>query len=233
MATPKTVPVPPMHIAQFLENIAEVGQLLEIHKKIGGTGPGRRRDIEVLNKSAIVLVVACWEAFVEDLASLALDFMITHAKDHTAFSKNVLDRVASKNSGPNAWSLAGEGWKKALRDNYTEILARTSGVLNTPRAPQVDDLFSKAVGLASLSSCWHWKGRTKANAIASLDALITLRGSIAHRVKHTSGVYKRDVIAALHLVSFLAAKSNNSVRSHVHSSIGAYPWARVTYKGVG
>ena len=105
----------PAHVRQFLDNIAEVRQLQQIHTKLGGPGPGRKRDVEVLNKSAIVLVVACWEAFVEDLATIALDYMIANAKDHNAFPKVVLDRVASKNSGPNAWLLAGEGWKKVLR----------------------------------------------------------------------------------------------------------------------
>jgi hypothetical protein len=237
MATKKTAkkaasPYPP-HIAQFLENVAEVGQLLAIHKSIGGTGPGRRHDIEVLNKSAVVLVVACWEAYVEDLASVALDYLITNAKDHTVFPTNVLERVSSKHSGPKAWSLAGDGWKKAMRDNYTELLAKTSGVLNTPRTAPVDELFLKSIGIASMSSHWHWKGRTQPKAVAALDALVTLRCSIAHRVQHTKSVRKSNVIAAKELVSFLAAISSNAVRNHLHSAVGTYPWRRVTHKKVG
>lgn len=223
----------PPHISQFLDNIAEVEQLLSIHTKLGGPGPGRKRDVEVLNKSAIVLVVACWEAFVEDLASLALDYMITNAKDHKAFPKSVLDRVGSKNNGPNAWALAGDGWKKVLRDNYTEILAKTAGVLNTPRANQVDDLFSKSIGLNNVSACWYWKGRAKGKAAVALDDLVTLRGSIAHRVKHSKSVHKKTVVSAISLVNYLAAKSSNSVRTHVHASVGKYPWGRVTYGGIG
>lgn len=223
----------PEHVQQFLDNIAEVEQLLSIHTMLGGPGPGRKRDVEVLNKSAIVLVVACWEVFVEDLASLALDYMITNAKDYKAFPKPVLDRVGSKNNGPNAWALAGDGWRNALRDNYTEILAKTAGVLNTPRATQVDDLFSKSIGLSNVSACWYWKGRAKGKAIVSLDELVTLRGGIAHRVKHSKSVRKRTVVAATHLVSYLAAKTSNAVRVHVHKSVGKYPWDRVTYGGIG
>lgn len=223
----------PPHVTQFLENIADVDRLLTIHMELGGAGPGRKRNVEVLNKSAIVLLVACWEAFVEDLASLALDFMIDNAKDHTVFPKSVLDRVASKNSGPNSWALAGDGWKKALRDNYTEILAKTAGVLNTPRAHQVDDLFCKSTGLQSVSACWYWKGRPKGKAVIALDELVLLRGSIAHRVTHSESVYKKDVVAASHLVNHLAAKTSNAVRAHVHASVGKYPWEHVTYKGIG
>jgi len=220
------------HVVQLLENLQEVDLLLDIHRSVAGTKPGRKRDVEVLNKSAVVLVVACWEAYVEDLASNALSFMIDEAKSHTVFPKAVLERVGSKYSGPNAWELAGEGWKKALRDNFSEVLAKTTGTLNTPRAPQVDDLFMKTLGLPAVSRVWTWPGRTQSAAVKALDELITLRGSIAHRVQHSKSVHKSTVVAAVELISRLAAKSTNHVRGHVHAAVGKYPWNSVAYKGV-
>ena len=213
MAAPKPFPE---HVAQFLANLNEVQMLLAMHEALGGDGPGRRRNIEVLNKSAIVLTVACWEAFVEDLAEAALKYMIENAANHAVFPKQILDRVGSKYSGPNAWVLAGDGWKQALLDNLTEVLAKTTGILNTPRAPQVDDLFAKVLGLQSISSHWKWIGRSQKNAVSALDELVTLRGSIAHRVQHSEGVRKRQAKSAMQLVSGLAAKSSNAVRLHVH-----------------
>lgn len=230
MATAKTSAP---HISQLLENLAEVDLLLNIHTKLAGSGPGRKRNVEVLNKSAVVLVVACWEAYVEDLASTALKFMIDEAKSYSIFPKSVLDRVGSKYSGQNAWALAGDGWKKALRDNFSEVLAKTTGTLNTPRAPQVDELFAKTVGLPGLSACWSWPGRPQSGAVKALDELITLRGSIAHRVQHSKSVHKSTVTAAVELVSRLAAKSTNSVRQHVHATTGKFPWHHITFKGVG
>lgn len=224
-------PFPP-HVQQLLENVEEVRQLLEIHATLGGDRPGRRTNVEVLNKSAVVLTVACWEAYVEDLAATALHFMITEATSHKVFPKPVLERVGSKYSGSNAWSLAGDGWKKALRDNFSEVLAKTTGVLNTPRAPQVDELFLKTLGLQNLSTSWFWPGRTQASAVSALDSLITLRGSIAHRVQHSESVHKRRVTDAIELISRLAAKSTNAVRKHVHSHVGKHPWQLLTYGGV-
>lgn len=223
----------PPHVGQLLDNLSEVGRLVQLHHVISGTGPGRRHGVEVLNKSALVLTVACWESFVEDLASAALDYSIENAGDHSAFPRSVLERVGGKYSGVNAWQLAGEGWKKALRDNYKEILAKTTGILNTPRAAQVDDLLLKTIGLKDISSCWYWGGRSNASAIDALDKLITVRGAIAHRVQHATGVRKHQVTSAATLISFLAAKSSNRVRSHVNALTGKHPWERVTYKGVG
>ena len=229
MATPA---LKNQHSAQLLENLTEVQQLLLIHSKIAGKGRGRKYDVEVLNKGAIVLVVACWEAFVEDLADTALRLLIELAPDHKIFPADVLERVASKHGGINAWKLAGEGWKDALRSNLKEVLAKTTGTLNTPRAPQVDDLFLKTLGLKSLSNSWKWNGRTVAQSVAALDALITVRGSIAHRVKHSKPVLKRDVISAIELISRLAAKSSNAVREFVNKQSGSYPWSLVRYKGM-
>ena len=220
------------HINQLLDNLAEVEQLLGIHTALVGGGPGRKRNVEVLNKSAIVLVVACWEAFVEDLASAALLFMIENASNHLIFPKSVLERVGSKFSGMNAWQLSGDGWKQALHDNYTEILAKTTGTLNTPRTAQIDELFLKTIGISKISGYWKWKGRNQLGSVTAIDALVTLRGSIAHRVQHSRSVRKKHVSDAVELISRLAAKSTNGVRTHVHACTGKYPWKTVIYRGI-
>lgn len=221
----------PHHVEELIDNMAEVRTLLDIHLSVGGDGPGRRVGIEVLNKSAVVLVVACWEAFVEDLSNNALKFMIENATSHTVFPQDVLERVASKNTGVSAWNLAGDGWKTALTNNYKEVIAKTTGMLNTPKTAQVDELFSKSIGLHKLSSSWRWGGRTAPAASKALDELITLRGSIAHRVKSSQAVRKVDGKNAVELVSRLAAKSTNHVREYVHKRVGKYPWDTAFYVG--
>jgi hypothetical protein len=222
---------PPVHLKELLDNMEEVLQLLKIHGEFAGIGPGRKHDVEVLNKSAIVLLVACWEAYVEDLVKSTLEFLIDKAADHAVFPKNVLERVASKNSGINSWNLAGAGWKKALSDNLAEVLAKTIGTLNTPKTAQVDELFSKTLGHNKLSSCWAWPGRSVLDASKALDDLVTLRGTIAHRVKHSKSVRKKHVEDAIDLVSRLATKSNNEMCSFVHKLVGKYPWDEISYKG--
>ncbi len=221
----------PSHLRGLFANLSEVDQLVAMHEVFAGPGPGRKHDVEVLNKSAIVLVVACWEAYVEDLADACLEYMIKNAKDHSVFPNVVLERVGSKYSGNNAWRLAGEGWRSALSDNLKEILARTTGTLNTPKTVQVDELFLKAVGHARLSSCWCWRGRTASQASKALDDLVALRGAIAHRVKHSRSVRKTDVLGAIELISRLSAKCNNEMSGFLKSLVGTQPWAAVSYKG--
>ena len=71
--------------AAFDKNAADIERLLEIHADLGGDQRGRRFRLEVLNKSAVVLITAFWEAYCEDLAAEALDHLIQHSKTAAQF----------------------------------------------------------------------------------------------------------------------------------------------------
>src|SRR5882724_2606528 len=70
----------PDHIVTLLRNLFDVNGLMDIHEALTGADPGRRRGVEILNKSALVLLVACWEAYIEDLAAAGSKQLIRHAK---------------------------------------------------------------------------------------------------------------------------------------------------------
>src|SRR5262249_41449291 len=141
-----------------------------------------------------------------------------------AFPADVLARVGNANNGLNAWKLAGAGWKQVLRDNLKEVLARTTGSLNTPKTAQVEELFEKTIGLSNLSSLWRWHGSNPKKAAEKLDDLVTLRGSIAHRVSAAREVLKTDVQQAAEFVLRLGAASSNAVRAHLRVRTGEIPW---------
>jgi hypothetical protein len=60
--------VPSQARGDFNDNYADIARLIEIHKELAGTGPGYKHGVAVLNKSAVVLTSAVWEAFCEDLS---------------------------------------------------------------------------------------------------------------------------------------------------------------------
>jgi hypothetical protein len=218
------------HVLSLIDNIDEVIILQDIHQTLPKKSVKQKQQAAILHKSTIVLLVACWEAFIEDLSDYALKNIIEHSPDHSKIPQNVLERVASKNSGINAWKLAGNGWKTALKDNYTELIATTTGKLNTPKTAQIDELFLKSIGLKDLSSNWHWKGRSNEQCKLALDELITLRGAIAHRLSAGRSVTKANALEAKALVSRIAVKSSNAVCRHVEKMTGHKPWTFVRYK---
>ena len=73
----------------FDKNADDIDRLLEIHGDLGGALPGRRYKLEVLNKSAIVLITSFWEAYCEDLAGESLEHIVRHSKTAGSLSKEI------------------------------------------------------------------------------------------------------------------------------------------------
>jgi len=221
-------------IQKLEKNIDEVKRLQEVHKTIAGGTPGRKHNVEVLNKSAIVLLVACWEAFVEDLAIAGFEFMLKEADTPGEFPTEVLTTAskALKDSSDNreVWKLAGEGWRSVLETHRETILKKYVHKLNTPKPAQLDALFKSLLGVPSISSKWTWHTVTSDAARTKLEKLVELRGSIAHRVAASEKVQKYKVEDYMWFVYRLAVRSSNSVRSHTHQRVRKHPWPSYRFR---
>ncbi len=219
----------------LVENIGQVVDLFTLHEE-KNADKATHHKYEVLVKSAIVLLVACWEAFIEDTAEKAVDFLIEKTDSPTKLPKEILKFVSSelKNNKNEIklWELAGDGWKKVVKDHYREMLKKHLGPFNTPRAGNVDTLYNTVLGLENLSSCWVWKGMPNKTAKDKLSDIIAVRGAIAHRVQASKRITRRLANNyGMHLV-FLAIKTNNCVRDYVYGCTGQYPWRKESHKSV-
>jgi hypothetical protein len=214
----------------FLENTKEVRQLVEFHTEKTGTDRGRRFGVEILNKSAIVLLTACWEAFIEDSASAAFESMLQNTSDPTKLSAGVLRRVAKllkdDKNDLKVWDLAGGGWRKALLSYKEHILHAHVSFFNTPKAGNIDKLFDALLDLPDVSSHWSWRKMSAQGAKDRLGYYIDLRGSIAHRVQSSAAVHKKHVTDYQDFINRLAVRTANVTREHVHSLVVKYPWER-------
>ncbi len=103
-------------LANFRGNRADVDRLMEVHGEISGDSPGRKYQVEVLNKSAVVLLCASWEAFCEDLVSEAVEHFVQHAPSANALPQLVRKRIAAdfKADEMRMWTLADGGWRQVL-----------------------------------------------------------------------------------------------------------------------
>lgn len=230
MATRK--PARPEHIIQLKGNLAEVDRLLEIHSEIAGATVGRKYKVEVLNRSALVLLVACWEAFVEDLATNAFDFLLKNSDSPDVFSKRVLVAATRElRTDPDEsriWAIAGDNWKRVLAMHRDATLKRYVGKLNTPRPEQVDSLFEELIGLRSLSKEWSWQKNPNADVLERLGHLIKRRGAIAHRVSEGAAVHKAYVRRSAEMIIRTSSISSNRVRDHLKIQTGKLPWRQIT-----
>lgn len=211
----------------FDAHVEDIKQLLKIHKDIGGTEPGRRR-LEVLNKSAIVLITAFWEAYCEDLAEEALDHLVANVPDASKLPKELRKRIGKEiKADPNdigPWSLADAGWKGVVGARLAALTQKRNWDLNTPKTAQINNLFLEAVGLADVSSGWSWKGKTRKATEDALDTFVTLRGSIAHRGTASTSVKKGQVEDYFELVQHLTSKTGGRVNTFVKNATGKPLW---------
>jgi hypothetical protein len=212
----------------FDENVKDVKRLLEIHNNLGGATTGRKYGLEVLNKSAIVLIASFWEAYCEDIAEEALIHLVNHVSSATALPKELKKQIASelkKDANEIAvWDLADDGWKAKVNARLAIMTENRNKKLNTPKSDNIDELFYSAIGLTKISDRWKWKGMSAANARKKLDSYISLRGGIAHRGTIKGGVKKEDVEDFFDFIQSLCGMTGGRVNTYVEEITGKPLW---------
>ena len=139
----------------------------------------------MLNKSAVVLICAFWEAYCEDVAAEALAHLVEHTPDVGALPKRLRKQVAAElkeNKDELAvWDLAEAGWRDVVLGRLDRYRIERNWDMNTPKADQIDDFFDRTLGLQKVSQHWRWSGVSASKARRKLNKYVRLRGDIAHR----------------------------------------------------
>jgi hypothetical protein len=212
----------------FDSNCKDVDRLLKVHVDLTGNAPGRRYGVEVLNKSAIVLITAFWEAYCEDIAAEALQHLVTKAGSSDLLPEDLRKNIAKELKADQhelaTWRLADDGWRKVIKDRLGRMQEERNRRLNTPKSAQIDELFDKALGLPRISSAWYWKSMPAEQARAKLDKYVTLRGEIAHRGAASGSVKKTQVNDYYRHVKRLVGKTGGRVNNVVKKATGEALW---------
>lgn len=208
----------------FSQRTQDVDRLMEIHTDIGGTDVGRRVGVEVLNRSAIVLITAMWEGYVEDLAAEAVEHLVEHVQAPdglpVALRRQVAAELKTDSHDLAAWKLAGDGWQAHLKGRLADYAVATARNLNTPMTDRVDGLFRRAVGLPRVSDSWEWHRMTAATARTKLDAIVKLRGDVAHGSGVARPVNKATVTRALNHCQRLVQQTDGAVNADLSTQTG-------------
>lgn len=204
--------------AALERNIIDVQQLLDIHTEKGGAAPGRRRGLEVLNKSAVVLLTAYWESYCEDIAEEAVEHIIKYAKSADVLpdtmKKLIAKELKNEKNDLAVWAIADGAWRKLLTARLEQFRTSRNWDFNTPKPSLVDKLFMDALGIENISNSWRWEKTTALVARNKLQEFVVLRGAIAHRGKGEASVKKIVVTNYLELVTRLASKTGGAVNKH-------------------
>jgi len=208
----------------FDANCKDVDRLLEIHGTLGGDKQGRRFQLEVLNKSAIVLVSAIWEAYCEDIVAEAVEHLIAVSQNAavlpTSIKKIVAKELKEDKNELAIWEVADNGWKNVLQSRLKRMQESRARKLNTPKSEQIRNLFHDVLGIDDITEVWYWPKMSSTQAAAKLDAFISMRGEIAHRGAVERAVSKQTVVDFLNHVQRLVRKTGKSVNRSVKDATG-------------
>ena len=211
----------PSAIISFSDNFQDVEDLVEVHGTMGGAGPGRRWNLAALNKAAIVLTCAIWEAFVEDLVDEAVGHIAQQltvpANLPLQLRKRIAKKIKEDSHELSPWTLAGTGWQSVLRNSAADLVSRTAGSLNTPKSPQLRNLFNDTLGIADITSSWRRHRMTPTQAAKSSTTSSFSEGAIAHRGRAANSVTMAQVRDFMNLVSELTRFTDQAVRAHVRA----------------
>lgn len=215
--------------SDFDKNVKDIVRLMELHQQEGGRSRGRRHGLEVLNRSAIVLITSYWEAYCEDIAAEGLAHIVKYAKSADALPKGLKKTIAKELKKAThdlaIWNVADRKWKDYLQSRLKKLQETRNRDLNTPKSYKIDELFESALSITKMSSSWKWAPKiTVRRARTKLDKFVALRGSIAHRGKLAKGVRKAQVQDYLNLIKQLAAKTGGKVNAHVLSVTEKLLW---------
>jgi hypothetical protein len=222
-----------LHLTAFKRNLGDVTRLMEVHSLLASRVSGRAAALQVLNRSAVVLLSACWEAYIEDLALSAFDWMLANSTNSDSFPKRVRARagrsIRDSKDELAIWALADLGWRAVLKKHRDETIKGAIASFNSPKAERIDDLYSNLIGLTKLSSSWRWRGSSADRSRDKLERLLTIRGDIAHRVRHTGFVTRPELDDFVAFTDRLSILSHNAVVDHLVEVASAAPWPKMEY----
>ena len=209
---------------RFRASLQDIERLRSLHRDIGGPAPGRRYGLEVINKSAIVLITAIWEAFCEDLASEALKLLVENAEKADVLPKYLKQQIAlelrNDKNDLAVWKLTDDGWRNVMMTRLDQLRDKRNRRLNAPKSNVIDSLFLEAIGLDKISNCWELKKTSAIDARTKLDRYVELRGAIAHRGTTTTPCRSSDVKDYVMHVRRLAGSMVVEVNRFVEKATG-------------
>lgn len=211
-------------LVRFEARLADAQRLLEIHAEATGTARGRRHNYDALSRSAVILAVAAWEGYVEDLALAAAGRIVRNLRSANDLPPNVRDGLIThlyethgwsslnRATKDTIWGLSGGGWRQA----YISYARHRVMKLNTPKYDNVRKLLSSVTGLQDFTDGWgsarwpaeHYRGQ--------LEASLQVRHLIAHGAIGSTTVGKAVAEEVVKHIKRFAEWTEGAMASHLN-----------------
>lgn len=217
---------------KFDENAADIEILVDVYEAMELLWKDEPEEFpegsEVLFRSAAVLLVSHWEAYIEDICSEALDHLVQNAKDSSHLPKAIKQQVANEVRDSKdvleVWKVADGGWKEYLRSRLRGMKEGRDRGFNTPKAEPTKLFVRNTVGIDDVTKSWILKELDASSCIRKLDALIAVRGEIAHRGRIKERLDKDYIMEHVAFLRGLVAKTGGAINAHLKKHTGRPLW---------
>jgi hypothetical protein len=202
----------------FKFNLTDVDFLIDAHAALCPPGKGKK-NMGHLTRSAVVMLCASWEHYIEALVRESIGFFTTQLAHPSALpdfvKKDLGKTIKDSKHDLRPLDMAGNGWKQVYLDHANEALKG----LNSPKAGNVDIVCKRFLGLDALSSKWTQGAQV-------LNDFVSVRGEIAHNARHAPYVPLVKLKEYVQQVWQYAVETDNEVSSHLKAASGTTfkPW---------
>lgn len=165
----------------FNSSIKDIQLLLDLENT-----PQGETNKTIIFRSVVVLMVAAWEQFVEQLAQKSVSTLTSHIRDSRPLPEGVKQSIASfsviqnrsnlREFSNSVWNISDKGWKKV----YYEFCLDATMKLNTASSENIELLYKRILGIRNITVNWSFESLSIDDCVHKLDDLIDLRHDIAH-----------------------------------------------------
>lgn len=224
--------MPSIAFEKFVANQKDVQLLWHAHREMLGDSSKLNDKAEVINRATIVFITAIWESYVEDVTREAFEILVDAPLSSSAMpnlvKSKLIDAVIQTNNKMDVWKIAGDGWKSLLEEHKEKILSDRIESFHSPKSDKVRDLLRDLLGIRNITQFWGESQETSIPNSEALDSYISMRGDIAHRLRTSRKIRKKDAKNYLALITELCQITDREVGRHIQSTTGSHPWIAAT-----
>lgn len=172
-------------------------------------------------RSTIVLMVASWEQFIEQLAENTAITIVKRLRDSEPIPEGVKQSIAiyavkenrsnKRDFSKSVWQIADKGWKTV----YVQYCKESTKKINSAYSENIQRLYEDVFGIRDVTSSWSFNALTSDDCASRLDDLVNMRHDIAHganlRASELTDGYVNNLVEFL---TCIAAFTHQLVNAH-------------------
>ncbi|MFH1830174.1 MAG: MAE_28990/MAE_18760 family HEPN-like nuclease [Pseudomonadota bacterium] len=223
-----TSPTPALK--RFRKTHNEAKLLINIQEEYAGTKKGKKHIYwKPLNQSAVVFLMAAWEAYIEDVCSWSIEYILKKRPKSNHLLSKAADKLYDNIVGDDK-KVKKNGKEKLLKifvENNSsreieKLLKYDIDALHNPNSTNVATLVHLCSGLRDITKSWKWRGQSYEGAVKKINKYMKARHRIAHGrrkaiiKKEVNRTYAKD---CLDFVDKLINVTDQTIVKHLAKNI--------------